>query len=87
MLTMTTNVLSKLKDEYCQAPVERMTKKQMRAYLFQIFSNDIAYDSMETMEKKVCRVFSKEFFEQLMTDIATESERSSVSKVSAEAVD
>ena len=63
MMTMNNNVLSKVKDEYCQALVERMSAKEMRAYLFQIFSNDVAYDSMDEMRSKITRVFDEEFFD------------------------
>ena len=77
---MSNSVLSKVKDEYCQALVERMTAKEMRAYLFQIFSNDVAYDSLDEMQKKIERVFDKEFFELLMSDIAKDLDRSSVKK-------
>ena len=86
MLTMTNNVLSRLKDEYCQALVERMSAKEMRAYLFQIFSNDVAYDSMDDMEKKITRVFDKDFFEELLTDISKEIDRSSSKKARLKSV-
>ena len=84
---MTNNVLSRVKDEYCQALVERMSQKEMRAYLFQIFSNDVAYDSMDEMEKKITRVFDKEFFELLMSDIAKDMYRSSSDKTRLSVVD
>ena len=84
---MTNNVLSRVKDEYCQALVERMSQKEMRAYLFQIFSNDVAYDSMDEMEKKITRVFDKEFFELLMSDIAKDLYRSSSDKTRLSVVD
>ena len=87
MLIMTNNVLSRVKDEYCQALVERMSQKEMRAYLFQIFSNDVAYDSMDEMEKKITRVFDKEFFELLMSDIAKDLYRSSSDKTRLSVVD
>ena len=74
---MASNLLSRLKEEYCQALVERMSRKEMRSYLVQIFANDVAFDSMEDMEKKITRIFDEEFFEQLLTDIALQSERSS----------
>ena len=77
---MTTNILARLKDEYCQALVERMTAKEMREYLIQIFSNDVAYDNMDEMQRKIERIFDKEFFEQLILDISTEIHRSSKKK-------
>ena len=86
MMTMNNNVLSKVKDEYCQALVERMSAKEMRAYLFQIFSNDVAYDSMDDMEKKITRVFDQDFFEELLTDISKEIDRSSSKKARLKSV-
>ena len=87
MMTMNNNVLSKVKDEYCQALVERMSAKEMRAYLFQIFSNDVAYDSMDEMRSKITRVFDEEFFELLMSDIAKDLDRSSSKKSRLKVVD
>ena len=75
MLTMTNSVLTKVKDEYCQALVERMSTKEMRAYLFQIFSNDVTYDSMEEMRQKIIHIFDEEFYETLLTDISKELDR------------
>ena len=83
---MTNSVLSKVKDEYCQALVERMSQKEMRAYLFQIFSNDVAYDNMDEMRKKIVRIFDEEFFEDLLTDISKEIDRSSKKKARLKAV-
>ena len=75
MLTMTNSVLTKVKDEYCQALVERMSTKEMRAYLFQIFSNDVTYDNMEEMRQKIINIFDEEFYETLLTDISKELDR------------
>ena len=86
MMIMTHSVLSKVKDEYCQALVERMSAKEMRAYLFQIFSNDVAYDNMDEMRKKIVRIFDEEFFEDLLTDISKEIDRSSKKKARLKAV-
>ena len=87
MIIMNNQVLSKVKDEYCTALVERMSAKEMRAYLFQIFSNDVAYDSMDEMQKKIERVFDKEFFELLMSDIAKDLDRVSSNKPRLSVVD
>lgn len=87
MLTMTNSVLTKVKDEYCQALVERMSTKEMRAYLFQIFSNDVTYDSMEEMRVKIINIFDEEFYETLLADISKELDRSSSKKTRLKIVD
>ncbi len=84
---MTNSVLTKVKDEYCQALVERMSAKEMRAYLFQIFSNDVTYDSMDEMRKKIIHVFDEKFFESLLADISKELDRSSDKKARLSVVD
>ena len=63
--------LDKLKAEYCTALVERMSVKEMRSYLFQIFANDVAYANVTEMQQKVKRVFNEDFLDQMIEDITT----------------
>ena len=63
-------MINRLKDEYCTARVERMSVAQMRAYLFQIFSNDVAFADMEEIKKAIFRDFGEDFYEDLLTDIS-----------------
>lgn len=70
MIIRNESVLNRLKDEYCTAKVERMTVPQMRAYLFQIFSNDISFADMEEMKKAILRDFGEDFYLDLLADFA-----------------
>ena len=64
-------MINRLKDEYCTAKVERMSVQQMRSYLFQIFSNDIAFADMEEIKKAILRDFGEDFYEDLVTDFSS----------------
>ena len=64
------SMINRLKDEYCTAKVERMSVQQMRSYLFQIFSNDIAFADMEEIKKAILRDFGEDFYEDLVTDFS-----------------
>ena len=73
MKTIDPAYLDKLKAEYCTAVVERMSVSEMRSYLFQIFSNDIAYANVTEMRQKIVRVFGEEFLDTLISDITKQT--------------
>ena len=70
MIIRNESLINRIKDEYCTAKVERMSVAQMRSYLFQIFSNDIAFADMEEIKKAILRDFGEDFYEDLLTDIS-----------------
>ena len=75
--------LDKLKAEYCTAVVERMSVKEMRSYLFQIFANDVAYANVTEMQQKVKRVFNEDFLDLIIEDITTRSDVDTEDKAAA----
>ena len=68
MIIRNERLVNRLKDEYCTAKVEQMSVQQMRSYLFQIFSNDIAFADIEEIKKLIQRDFGEDFNEDLLTD-------------------
>ena len=70
MIIRNERLVNRLKDEYCTAKVEQMSVQQMRSYLFQIFSNDIAFADMDEIKKAVLRDFGEDFYEDLLTDFS-----------------
>ena len=61
--------LMRLKEEYASAVVERMTQAVARAYLRQIFYNDVAVADGLELSKKICKVFGDEIYDQMVEDI------------------
>ena len=70
MIIRNESLVNRLKDEYCTAKVEQMSVQQMRSYLFQIFSNDIAFADQEELKKAILRDFGQEFYEDLLADFS-----------------
>ena len=70
MIIRNERLVNRLKDEYCTAKEEQMTVQQMRSYLFQIFSNDIAFADIEEIKKLIKRDFRENFYDDLLTDFS-----------------
>ena len=68
MNEMNDRILSRLKDEYAEAVVERMTHKQALSYLRQIFYNDIAVLSTEDVKAKIVKAFGIDNFNDMLED-------------------
>ena len=62
--------LSALKDEYAAAVVEKMTNAEARAYLRQIFYNDVATADGLDLSKRICKVFGEETYDEMVDDIS-----------------
>ena len=62
--------LSALKDEYAAAVVEKMTNAEARAYLRQIFYNDVATADGLDLSKRICKVFGEEIYDEMVDDIS-----------------
>ena len=52
--------LSRLREEYAAAVVEKMTAAEARAYLRQIVYNEVAVVGGLELSQKICRVFGEE---------------------------
>ena len=63
--------LSRLKEEYAAAVVEKMTAKEARAYLRQVVYNDVAVESGIDLAKKIRSVFGEEIYNHMIEDITT----------------
>ena len=61
--------LSRLKEEYAAALVERMTAKEARAYLRQIFYNDVSVADGAEVAKKIRDLFGEEMYNEMIEDI------------------
>ena len=61
--------LMRLKEEYAAAVVEKMTQSEARAYLRQIFYNDVAVADGLELSKKICKVFGEDIYDQMVEDI------------------
>ena len=63
--------LMRLKEEYAAAVVEKMTQAEARAYLRQIFYNDVAVADGLELSRKICKVFGEDIYDQMVEDITT----------------
>ena len=63
--------LMRLKEEYASAVVEKMTQAEARAYLRQIFYNDVAVADGLELSKKICKVFGEKVYDAMVEDITT----------------
>ena len=61
--------LARLKEEYASAVVEKMTQKEARAYLRQIFYNDVSVADGLELSKKICKVFGEKVYDEMVSDI------------------
>ena len=61
--------LSRLKEEYAAAVVEKMTAAEARSYLRQIFYNEVAVVDGLELSKKICRVFGEDMYDQMVEEI------------------
>ena len=61
--------LMRLREEYASAVVERMSQAEARAYLRQIFYNDVAVEDGLALSKKICKVFGEAIYDQMVEDI------------------
>jgi len=68
MIDMNDRVLSRLKDEYAEAIVERMTHRQALSYLRQIFYNDVSVLGLEDVKAKIVKAFGIDKFNEMLED-------------------
>ena len=69
MSELTSKQISRLKDEYASAVVEKMTTAEARSYLRQIIYNDVAvYDGLD-LSKRILSVFGEEVYDQMVEDV------------------
>ena len=68
MLIMNDRILSKLKDEYAEAVVERMTHKQALSYLRQIIYNDVSVLGSEDVKTKIVKAFGIDKYDEMLED-------------------
>ena len=68
MITMNDRILSKLKDEYAEAVVERMTHQQALSYLRQVIYNDVSVLGNEDVKAKIIKAFSEDKYNEMLED-------------------
>ena len=68
MRTMNDRVLSKLKDEYAEAVVERMTHRQALSYLRQVIYNDVSVLGSEDVRAKIVKAIGEDKFNEMLED-------------------
>ena len=68
MLIMNDRILSKLKDEYAEAVVERMTQRQALSYLRQVVYNDVSVLGSEDVKAKIVKAFGIDKFNEMLED-------------------
>ena len=68
MIDMNDRLLSRLKDQYAEAIVERMTHRQALSYLRQIFYNDVAVLGTEDVKTKIVKAFGIDKFNEMLED-------------------
>ena len=73
MSDLTSKQISRLKDEYAAAVVEKMTAAEARSYLRQIIYNDVAvYDGLD-LSKRILDVFGEDVYDQMVEDVTKAS--------------
>ena len=73
MSDLTPKQISRLKDEYAAAVVEKMTAAEARSYLRQIIYNDVAvYDGLD-LSKRILDVFGEDVYDQMVEDVTKAS--------------
>ncbi len=65
---MNDRILSRLKDEYAEAVVERMTHRQALSYLRQIIYNDVAVLGTEDVKAKIVKAFGIDKYNEMLED-------------------
>ena len=68
MITMNDRVLSRLKDEYAEAVVERMTHTQALSYLRQVIYNDVSVLGSEDVKRKIVKDFGEDKYNEMLED-------------------
>ena len=68
MFIMNDRILSKLKDEYAEAVVERMTHRQALSYLRQVVYNDVSVLGSEDVKSKIVKAFGIDKFNEMLED-------------------
>ena len=65
---MNDRILSRLKDEYAEAVVERMTHRQALSYLRQVIYNDVAVLGNEDVKAKIVKAFGIDKYNEMLED-------------------
>ena len=78
MITMNDRILSKLKDEYAEAVVERMTHQQALYYLRQVIYNDVSVLGNEDVKRKIIKAFSEDKYEEMLEDAIRQTDSKTV---------
>ena len=68
MFIMNDRILSKLKDEYAEAVVERMTHRQALSYLRQVIYNDVSVLGSEDVKAKIVKAFGIDKYNEMLED-------------------
>ena len=69
MSDLTPKQVSRLKDEYAAAVVEKMTATEARSYLRQIIYNDVSVSDGIDLSKRILKVFGEEIYDQMVDDV------------------
>ena len=65
---MNDRILSRLKDEYAEAVVERMTKQQALSYLRQVIYCDVSVLGSEDVKRKIVKTFGIDKYNEMLED-------------------
>ena len=65
---MNDRILSRLKDEYAEAVVERMTQRQALSYLRQVIYNDVSVLGTEDVKRKIVKTFGIDKYNEMVED-------------------
>ena len=76
MNDLTGRALMRLKEEYAEAVVEKMTYKQALAYLKQIIYNDVSVEDGAAVRKKIVKAFGEEQYEEMASDAIQQTTKS-----------
>jgi len=68
MIELNDRILSRLKDEYAEAVVERMTKQQALSYLRQVIYNDVAVLGSDDVKRKIVKTFGIDKYNEMLED-------------------
>ena len=76
MIDLTGKALSRLKEEYAEAVVEKMTYKEALAYLRQIIYNDVSVEDGAAVRKKIVKTFGEQQYDEMATDAIQQTTKS-----------
>ena len=65
---MNDRILSKLKDEYAEAVVERMTHTQALSYLRQVIYCDVSVLGAADVKRKIVSAFGEDKYNEMLED-------------------